>query len=257
MILSGVLALLIASSSAAYPLGPFAHVSWQQVFHRTASFKSQTIQGIAYDTFLHGPDRPGGTPAFDEVAVGQVGPRKTWVAAIPLESGGSGQVFTTAVFRLDGKSARYVDSISVGDRAAVQVYDGTIHVTAPAPRGHEPDCCTTHIHVFDYVVDQDRLRKVSEAIVQTQPYFRKHFRRYYIAGEIETISKIGKTRVVHARATVRGVTRVGTYGVAGGVDLTGVSPTKKLLLVCQVDESPDAKTTWIITAIYPYLGGLK
>jgi hypothetical protein len=190
------------------------------------------------------------------MAIGQVGAHKTWVAAIPLDSGGSGRVFTIAVFRLAGQSAKYIDSISVGDLMSAQVYGGALQVTSPAARGHECEACATHIRLIGYVVDQGRLRKVSETIVQTHAYFQEHARRYFVVGEIKKVSGIGKNRVAQVRATSVGATPLGIYSIAEGLDLTDVSSTEKFLLVCQVNPNPNS-TTWIITAIYPYIGGLE
>lgn len=252
--IAGIVILSLATTipTDSYPLRPFAHVVWRQTFSHTASVQTQVILGRTYYSFQR--DVPGswGMPAFLEMAVGQVGTQRTWLAAIPLDSGGSGEAFTIAVFRAEGNAARYVGSLSVGDRLSAQVYGGELYVTTPARDAHACNACYTRIHLLNYTLGQGQLRKISDTIVQGREYFMRHPRTYNVVGRIVSVSTIRGSRYAKVAGAFPGL-----YKIASGVDIGDVTAERKLLLVCHFDPDPKLDYDWIVTAIYPYIGGLQ
>lgn len=93
------------------------------------------------------------------MTAGEVGSGRVWLAAVPMDSGGSGAPFSIAVFRAEGKTARYVESVTLGDHMGALVYGGILHVTIPA-RGaaYGADCCYSHVRVLDYTFHNGRLK---------------------------------------------------------------------------------------------------
>lgn len=258
MIRAGILALVVSFGTGAYPLGPFADVSWHAVFRSTPSLQRQSIQGRTYYTFHRGHQVATGTPLLVAMSVGPVGPQRAWLAAIPLDSGGSGQSFAVTVFRADRGTARYVDSIGGSDRMEAQVYDGMLHVTMPARTAADTggDCCYAHIRVLDYTFEGNHLRKVGDAVVPARKYFQQHEAPIFIPGKIVKVWTKGS----HRYARVTGPYS-GTYLVAANARIAKVPSADKMLLVCKGDGSLppfpfDDWRGWIITAAYQYAGGL-
>jgi hypothetical protein len=85
------------------------------------------------------------------------------VVAIPLESGGSGGVFTQILFARSGDRAyAYVGAIASGGHLDVRVGDGEIVATLPYYGANDPNCCPSKRIVQAYAVRSGKLVKVSE-----------------------------------------------------------------------------------------------
>jgi hypothetical protein len=87
----------------------------------------------------------------------------TYVLAVPLDSGGSGGIFTQILFagRNPGALA-YVGYIDSGGHLDVQIRDGAIVADMPYYGDDSPNCCPKQHTVQTYAVRNGTLVKLSE-----------------------------------------------------------------------------------------------
>lgn len=86
--------------------------------------------------------------------------------AIPLDSGGSGGVFTQIVFA--GKSASqlsYAGYVTSGGHADVEIKDGRIVARIPEYGRSDPNCCPSRFLEMTYDVVDGRLHETSHVSV--------------------------------------------------------------------------------------------
>jgi hypothetical protein len=90
------------------------------------------------------------------------------VLAVPLESGGSGGVFTQIVFARRG-NAKYVYAgyISSAGHLSVQIKNGTILATLPYYAERDPNCCPSKMIVQTYTVQGAALHKLTDKTIPT------------------------------------------------------------------------------------------
>jgi hypothetical protein len=87
----------------------------------------------------------------------------TYVLAVPLDSGGSGGIFTQIIFARKATSApAYVGYIESAGHLAVGVEGGVIVATRPYYGDDSPNCCPKKYVVQTYTVRDGRLEKLSE-----------------------------------------------------------------------------------------------
>lgn len=242
MIRAVALSLLLLAPQGPYPLGPFASVSWADAFHHTTALREMEINGRTYYTPFRGLDAPSGVPAFDRGAFGTVSAQHIWLAAIPLDSGGSGGAFLIAVFRWAGERARYIGYVNAGADMGAKIYDGELHITAP-----ESD---NRIRVLSYTVQNGMLKRISTAIASKDTYFKRYTPQYYVVGEVTELPSGKRQRYV----MVRGL-HPGRYAVGPNLHLGDLKLGKKMLFVCHLNVE-DKLLVWTISAAYPYIGGL-
>ncbi|MGB6713749.1 MAG: hypothetical protein WBE30_09000 [Candidatus Cybelea sp.] len=85
------------------------------------------------------------------------------VLAIPLESGGSGGIFTQILFARSGDHPyAYVGAIGSGGHLEVRISDGEIVATLPYYGANDPNCCPSKRIVQAYAVRGGKLVKISE-----------------------------------------------------------------------------------------------
>jgi hypothetical protein len=85
------------------------------------------------------------------------------VVAIPLESGGSGGIFTQILFGRTGDRAyAYVGAIGSGGHLDVRITGGEIVATLPYYGANDPNCCPSKRIVQAYAVHGGKLVKLSE-----------------------------------------------------------------------------------------------
>lgn len=85
------------------------------------------------------------------------------VVAIPLESDGSGGVFTQVLFARSGDRAyAYVGAIGSGGHLDVRISGGEIVATLPYYGANDPNCCPSKRIVQAYAVRSGKLVKISE-----------------------------------------------------------------------------------------------
>lgn len=87
--------------------------------------------------------------------------------AIPLESGGSGGVFSQ-IFFVQAKGAsqfRYAGHIDSGGHLGVVVSHGQIVARMPDYGANDPNCCPTKFLIVKYDIQNGKLRKLSEKTV--------------------------------------------------------------------------------------------
>ncbi|HEY3674775.1 MAG TPA: hypothetical protein VGK84_02155 [Candidatus Tumulicola sp.] len=91
------------------------------------------------------------------------------VLAVPLESGGSGGVFTQIVFARQKGYAKYVYAgyVSSAGHLSVQIKNGTIVATLPYYAERDPNCCPSKMIVQTYAVQGGALHKLSDKTVPT------------------------------------------------------------------------------------------
>ena len=69
------------------------------------------------------------------------------VMIVPLESGGSGGVFTTLLFTRVGGRVQFVGIIpSPSGHLDVSLSEGALLVRTPVYKSHDPNCCPSMIH---------------------------------------------------------------------------------------------------------------
>ncbi len=93
----------------------------------------------------------------------------TYVLAVPLDSGGSGGVFTQILFA--GRSAKalaYIGYIDSAGHLSVSVEDGVIVARLPYYGDDSPNCCPKQYVVRTYAVRGGALIKLSERFKAAQ-----------------------------------------------------------------------------------------
>ncbi|MBV8067584.1 MAG: hypothetical protein JO113_06385 [Candidatus Eremiobacteraeota bacterium] len=87
----------------------------------------------------------------------------TYVLAVPLDSGGSGGIFTQIIFA--GRSAQmlaYAGFVDSGGHLSVSISDGAIVAQLPYYGDDSPNCCPKKYVVRTYTVRSGSLVKLSE-----------------------------------------------------------------------------------------------
>ncbi len=85
------------------------------------------------------------------------------VVAVPLESGGSGGIFTQILFMRSGDRAfAYTGHIDSGGHLDVRIEGGVIVAILPYYGANDPNCCPAQRIVQTYTVRDGRLVKLSE-----------------------------------------------------------------------------------------------
>lgn len=95
----------------------------------------------------------------------------TVVLAIPLDSGGSGGVFTQIVFA--GKSASslsYAGYVTSGGHADVEIAGGKIVARIPDYGPNDPNCCPSRFRITAYDVAGGKLHELSHVTVPASPH---------------------------------------------------------------------------------------
>jgi hypothetical protein len=86
----------------------------------------------------------------------------THALAIPLDSGGSGAVFTQLIFdQRSGGAARYVGYLSSGGHLGVHVSRGALVAEYPDYAANDAQCCPSHYLHQKYSISNGRLHLVS------------------------------------------------------------------------------------------------
>jgi hypothetical protein len=106
--------------------------------------------------------QPGGYIVADRASIGLLADG-TQVMAVPLESGGSGGVFTQIVFAqgIDDRQPYYVGAIESGGHLNVNVtYHGVVAIY-PDYGPNDPNCCPSKYAVETFGIDARRLKLLS------------------------------------------------------------------------------------------------
>jgi hypothetical protein len=98
-----------------------------------------------------------------------------WVAAIPLQCGGTAGVLSVAVFvsQTDG-APKLVDVIQQGDKQLAFFSGGHLHVATPLRDPGEPNCSWRRTRVARYNVSSAGANKSDEAILTTKRFMRRY-----------------------------------------------------------------------------------
>lgn len=150
-----------------YPLGDFAHVGhWGDVLRNENGVNVSKMLDGRTDSYSFPGGGAGGMLGLSNTAFGRIGPHGEWVAAIPLVSGGSGGVFSIAVFEAerDG-SVRHLGTISDGDRSSAAIDNGRIVVTTPYREPNACMACYTEEYVNDYQVTEHGPVRVRQRVL--------------------------------------------------------------------------------------------
>jgi hypothetical protein len=109
------------------------------------------------------PDTLGGNIDYEAASMGRLSDG-TQVMVIPLESGGSGGVFTQIVFvQPFGEAAKYAGAIPSGaGHLAVNVTFHGIVAIQPLYGPNDKNCCPTRFLTRTYTIQAHRLHLVSE-----------------------------------------------------------------------------------------------
>ena len=90
----------------------------------------------------------------------------TSILAIPLESGGTGGVFTQIVFqRKNGQPFAYVGYLGSEAHLAVTVANGAIVARFPKYSDSDANCCPSKLTIQTYDLAAGKLHKLSETTV--------------------------------------------------------------------------------------------
>ena len=130
----------------------------------------ETIFSAAFDAKTHpyvnirtAPEGTIGGYLVPEGANRGVLSDRTYVLAVPLDSEGSGGVFTQILFAgRDSATLGYVGYISSGGHLDVQITNGVIVADMPYYGDDSPNCCPKEHTVQTYTVRNGTLVKLSE-----------------------------------------------------------------------------------------------
>jgi hypothetical protein len=113
-----------------------------------------------------GTEGSGGFIDADFASAGIVAPGVR-VIAVPLESGGSGGVFTQLIFAQSNLGGRpfFAGTIGSGGHLLVNVGYHGIEAILPKYGPNDPNCCPSHYLVQTYAIADKRLKLVSEKTV--------------------------------------------------------------------------------------------
>jgi hypothetical protein len=90
------------------------------------------------------------------------------VIAVPLESGGSGGVFTQVLFARHANAPyAYVGYISSGGHLDVQIKDGAIVAKLPYYGANDANCCPSKIILQTYAISAGKLEQTAEKTIPT------------------------------------------------------------------------------------------
>jgi hypothetical protein len=90
----------------------------------------------------------------------------TFVVALPLDSGGSGTVFTQIIFAgASSATLHYVGYLDSGGHLGVAITDGTIVARYPDYSDGSPNCCPKKLTVETYTIVGGALKKLSTTSV--------------------------------------------------------------------------------------------
>jgi hypothetical protein len=90
------------------------------------------------------------------------------VLAVPLDSGGSGGVFTQIVFARRGHASfAYVGHIDSAGHLAVQLKGGKLVATLPFYAARDPNCCPSKFIAATYSIRDGKLRRTAQRMVPT------------------------------------------------------------------------------------------
>ncbi len=90
------------------------------------------------------------------------------VLAVPLDSGGSGGVFTQLVFARRGSVPYfYAGHIDSGGHLDVRFKNGAIVATLPYYRANDPNCCPSKMIVQNYTIRDNKLHRTSQRMTPT------------------------------------------------------------------------------------------
>jgi hypothetical protein len=115
-----------------------------------------------YIGFVHAPEGTAG--GYIEADYAQHGTLSdgTHVLFIPLDSGGSGGVFTQLAYaQKPGHASAYVGYLSSGGHLDVRVKDGAIVAELPDYGPNDPNCCPSHYLHQHYSIVNGKLHLVS------------------------------------------------------------------------------------------------
>jgi hypothetical protein len=128
--------------------------------------KALTLQGT-FVRFAGDGDQAGGDILPDFAAAGLL-EGGTRVIAVPLESGGSGGVFTQILFAqgVDDAEPYYLGAITSGGHLNVNVTYHGIVATYPDYGANDPNCCPSKYAIDTYTIDRHALKRVSSRVVK-------------------------------------------------------------------------------------------
>jgi hypothetical protein len=116
-----------------------------------------------YVNIRNGPEEPVGGYLVPEGAHDGTLSDGTYVLAVPLDSGGSGGVFTQIVFAgRDARALSYVGYLDSDGHLAVTIEAGLIVADMPYYGDDSPNCCPKQHTVRTYTVRNGTLVKLSE-----------------------------------------------------------------------------------------------
>jgi len=90
------------------------------------------------------------------------------VLAVPLDSGGSGGVFTQIVFARRGHASfAYAGHVDSAGHLSVRVEGGKLVATLPFYAANDPNCCPSKLIVATYTIRDSKLRRTSQRTIPT------------------------------------------------------------------------------------------
>jgi hypothetical protein len=89
------------------------------------------------------------------------------VLAVPLDSGGSGGVFTQIIFARRGGAFAYVGHIDSAGHLGVRIEAGKIVATLPYYAAKDANCCPSKFIVQTYTIRDGKLQRTSQRTIPT------------------------------------------------------------------------------------------
>lgn len=121
-----------------------------------------------YVKFKHDEQQVGGFVSTDYASIGMMD-GGTRVMAVPLDSGGSGTVFTQLIYAQGPDDAKpfFAGAISSGGHLGVNIEYHGIVARSPDNSFADPNCCPSHYIIETYVISGHALKRVSRVIVRS------------------------------------------------------------------------------------------
>jgi hypothetical protein len=89
------------------------------------------------------------------------------VLAVPLESGGSGGIFTQIIFVRRGHAFAYVGHVDSAGHLDVRIEGGKIVATLPYYAAKDANCCPSKFIVQTYTIRDGKLQRTSQRTIPT------------------------------------------------------------------------------------------
>jgi hypothetical protein len=167
----------VSSQDVNPAINPFAKTDWNAVLRHDPKLSvNQQASTQMHALFVNAADGSG-SGAFDDsrfVVAGRVGGKSDWMAAVPLESGGTAGVMTWLIYSASNPTS-YVLSLSKSEKEAVKFLRGSLLLRYPDYQQGDANCCASKMIVESYRYVNSQFARYSTKVfpsVPNEPLYR-------------------------------------------------------------------------------------